>query len=127
MAENIGTLQELVNSICERLHSEKQLITNQSIKKLVLLHENWVMDAAELDQQLPNIINTWRLTSLYADQDEPSEAICSLTAQLCKVRSDLMNAQYTIKQLKTELLTKNSEIKMLRIEIIDELRGLLHG
>ena len=37
MAENIGTLQELVNSICERLHAERQLITNQSVKKLVLL------------------------------------------------------------------------------------------
>lgn len=123
--EFIDTLQELINSICDRLYAERQLITKQTVKKLVLLHENWVADENHLDQAIPQFINTWRLHNLDGADDLSADSISVLNAQLCKYKSDLYNAQQSINQLQDELIAKNNEVNILRKSMIKELRGLL--
>lgn len=123
--EFIDTLQELINSICDRLYAERQLITKQTVKKMVLLHENWVADETHLDQALPQFINAWRLHNLDGADDLSSESLSNLNAQLCKYKTDLYNAQQSINQLKGELIAKNNEISMLRTMMITDLRGML--
>jgi len=122
-SEFLNTLQESVDSICDQLYAEKTLITAQAVKKALLAHGAW--SDADLDQ-IPGYINGWRLQNLQSqDTDLSPESIDHLKAQLQKYHHDLLMAQQTINHLKSELLTKTNDIKILRFNIIKELRGLL--
>ncbi|HSX20332.1 MAG TPA: hypothetical protein VLG38_04325 [Gammaproteobacteria bacterium] len=106
--EILNTLQELVVSICDQLYAERQLITKNSVKQLVLIHE--LCSEEELDQRLPGYINNWRLQNINSTSSE---------SQLSKYKAELLQAQQTINHLKTEL-------NALRTTIVCDLRGLLN-
>ncbi len=108
-ADMINTLQELVISICDKLYAERQLITKAAVKKLVQLHDLWSDDELEIDVQ--NYINEWRLNNLQGGNEQQQEL------QACK--RELAAAQATIRQL-------NAELTSLRLTVIQNLRGLLH-
>ncbi len=109
-ADIINTLQELVVSICDKLYAERQLITKNSVKKLVELHGLWSED--ELDLELPTYINEWRVSTLQGGNETQQ--------QLQQYKSELAAAKATINHLNTELTS-------LRLTVIKNLRGLLHG
>lgn len=106
----LNTLQELVVSICDDLYAKRQLITKNSVKKIVMLHGLWSDE--ELELEIPTYINDWRISNLTNDQNE--------NAQFTGLQEELARARATIQQL-------NAEITSLRLTVVQNLRGLLNG
>ncbi len=85
----INELYELVISICDQLYANRQLITKNSVKKLVLLHGSWSEDDLEL--QLSTYVNQWRLQTLQQTD--------SLEEQLQRYRAELLNLKRDIRDM----------------------------
>ncbi len=107
--EIINTLQELVVGVCDELYANRQLITNTSVKKAVILHGLWSED--ELEAEIPAYINEWRLSNLSSDKGRD---------ELLTLREELLHAKNKIQIL-------NKELTSLRLDVVSNLRGLLNG
>src|SRR5437762_5281332 len=112
----LNELYELVVGICDNLYAERQLITKNTVKKIVLLHGSWSEE--DLDLQLPRYINDWRLNTLATSNDIMDvDKITVLEAQLCKSKAELHSAQQTIHRLQADLLAESSRVKLQRVKI----------
>lgn len=94
----INELYELVVSVCDQLYASRQLITQSSVKKLVLSHGLWSEDDMEL--QLPTYINQWRLQTLQK-QDIPTalDQVCYLEEQIRRYRTGLLEIKREIRDM----------------------------
>ena len=100
----INELFEFVVSTCDQMYARRQLITTNSVKKMVLLHGTWSEDDLEL--QLPTYVNQWRLQTLkrtgVPQQAAISDQLSNLEERIRRYRAGLLELKREIRGMLNE-------------------------
>lgn len=120
----LNELYELVVSTCDSLYANRQIITKNAVKQLILSQGTW--PDAELEVQLPKYISDWRLNNLSSDREvSVNTKLLMLETQISKYQIELQLAKQTINQLQADLQGVASATQQYKQQILQQLRGML--